>query len=489
MEDSSNIKQKTQRGLLWNMLERIGVYAIQFSVTIYIARILDPHDFGLIAMLALFTQLSTIFIDSGFSRALIQKKDRTETDFSTIFFFNLAISILIYLILFFSAPIIAGYYEEPQLIPISRILFINFIISAINIVPMAKLSIAVDFKTRAIITTIATLFSYAAGFVMAISGCGVWTLVFLNISNTAMTTLLLIIKLRWKPALTFSKESFKQMFNYGWKLLMASIISAVSTKIYFMVIGKKFTTDDVGYYDKGERMPTFVSGSLMTVLQNVSFPIMSEMQNDDQRLNSYYRKLIRLCVFCVFPCMIGFALLAEPLTRYLLTEKWLPAVPLVQWFCISYLFMPLCSLNTNYLNAKGDSDMTLLIECIKLPIGLAILFASLQWGVLGIVVGRAINSFIGFFVNAYFPGRMSGYTPWKQLKEMVPTMLATACMAAAVWPIVHFLPNSYDIVKILSAPIVGGGVYYGVSLLLRIDEVKDMNGIVSTYLKKAFHKN
>ena len=187
--------------------------------------------------------------------------------------------------------------------------------------------------------------------------------------------------------------------------------------------------------------------------------------------------------------MIGFALLAEPLTRYLLTEKWLPAVPLVQWFCISYLFMPLCSLNTNYLNAKGDSDMTLLIECIKLPIGLAILFASLQWGVLGIVVGRAINSFIGFFVNAYFPGRMSGYTPWKQLKEMVPTMLATACMAAAVWPIVHFLPNSYDIVKILSAPVVGGGVYYGVSLLLRIDEVKDMNGIVSTYLKKAFHKN
>lgn len=488
MEDSSNIKQKTQRGMLWNMLERVGVYAIQFSVTIYIARILDPHDFGLIAMLALFTQLSTIFIDSGFSRALIQKKDRTETDFSTIFFFNLAISIVIYIILFVSAPFIADYYSEPSLVPISRILFINFIINAFNIVPMTKLSIAVDFKTRAIITTIATLVSYVAGFVMAITGCGVWTLVFLNLSNTAVTALLLIIKLKWKPQLTFSKTSFLQMFNYGWKLLIASIISSISTKIYFMVIGRKFTAEDVGYYDKGERMPTFLSSTLMSVLQNVSFPIMSEMQNDDERLSHYYRKLIRLCIFCIFPCMIGFALLAEPLTRFLLTEKWLPAVPFVQWFCISYLVMPLGSLNINYLNAKGDSDLTLLIECIKFPIGLIILFVSLQWGVLGIVVGRAINSFICFFINAYFPGKMSGYTAWKQLKDMAPTVLATLCMAAAVWPIVHFMPDRYDIITILVAPIAGGIIYFGIAALLKIDEMKDFKEYIVKRLQKIRSK-
>lgn len=474
--------------MLWSLLERIGVYAIQFSVTIFIARILDPDDYGLIGMLALFTQLSTIFIDSGFSRALIQKKNRDEIDFSTIFFFNLFISLLIYIGLFFAAPWIADFYNQPKLISVSRVLFINFIISAFNIVPMTKLSIAVDFKTRAIITTTATLVSHAAGFLMAILGCGIWTLVFLQLSNTAVTTLLLIFKIKWIPRLVFSKTSFKQMFNYGWKLLMASIISTIGTKIYFSFIGKKFTAEDVGYYDKGERMPTFLSGSIMTIVQNVSFPIMSEMQDNPDKLNIFYRKLIRLCNFCIFPCMIGFALLAEPLTRVLLTEKWLPAVPFVQWFCISYLFLPLSSLNTNYLNAIGDSDKTLLIECIKFPIGIIILFISFFWGVLGIVIGRAINSFIAFFINGYFPGKISGYTPWKQLKEMLPIIVATLCMTATTLPIVHFLSAEYDWIKIASVPIVGFLTYYGVSALLKIEEVKDLNSIIRSYTEKIFKK-
>lgn len=474
--------------MAWNLIEKVISYVIQFSCTIFIARILAPSDYGLIGMLAIFLSLSNILVDSGFARALIQKKNRTETDFSTVFFFNLGISILIYFILFFSAPFIADFYSAPKLVMITRILSLTFVFNSLNIVQMTQLSIEMDFRTRALINTISTMVSFVLALGMAYWGCGVWALVAQNISKTAIACVMLTFIKRWKPLWTFSIASFKQLFNYSWKLLVASFISCITTNIFSLVIGKRFKETELGYYTKGQQAPTFISASLLEILHNVTFPVMSELQDEDARLLHVYRKLICFSMFCIMPCMIGFALLSEPLVRVFLTEKWLPAVPLMQWFCIGYIFNPISSLNINYLNAKGDSDLTLLLEILKLPVIIAILLIGYNWGVLALVIGRAAAFFIFFFINAYFPGKMTGYTAWKQLRDFIPTILSTLIMAAVVYPLVHFLPPSYDWLKLIGGSVLGAATYFGMAALFRLDEMKEIKNLIRG-LKKKIHSS
>lgn len=489
MDDSqATLKQKTTRGMAWNLTEKVLSYVIQFSCTIFIARILSPADYGLVGMLAIFISLSNVLVDSGFARALIQKKNRDQTDYSTVFFFNLAISILIYFILFFSAPLIAEFYAAPQLVAITRILSLSFVFNSLNIVQMTQLSIEMDFKTRALINTFSTMSSFILALGMAYFGCGVWTLVAQNISKMAIACIMLICIKRWRPLWTFSLTSFRQLFNYGWKLMMASFLSCISANIFSILIGKKFRETELGYYTKGQQAPTFISTSFLEILQNVTFPVMSELQDEDARLLHVYRKLICFAMFCIMPCMVGFALLAEPLVRVFLTEKWLPAVPLMQWFCMGYIFSPISSLNINYLNAKGESNLTLLLEILKLPVTLAILFIGYHGGILALVMGQAASFFIFFFINAYFPGRMTGYTAWKQLRDFVPVILATLVMVAVVYPLVHFLPSSYDWLKLLGGPVLGGATYLGMAVLLKLDEVKEIKNLALGLKKKYLGK-
>ncbi len=483
---TSNLKQKTTRGLIWSFIEKFSMYGIQFILGLFIARILEPSHYGLVGMLAIFMAFSAIFIDSGFARALIQKQDRTEADFSTVFYFNLIISLVLYGILFFSAPLIANFYGEPQLVLITRVLSLNFVIQAFNIVQLTKLAIEMDFKTRAIINTFSVLISGVLALVMAYNGCGVWSLIAQTLTKTGITILLLLFIKRWMPKLIFSVSSFRSLFRFGSKLLLASTLSSLMYNLYSFLIGKYFSAKQLGYYTKSLYFTNIIASTASEVLHNVTFPVMSSVQDEQERLTNIYRKLIKFTMFIVAPALLGFALISEPFIRLCLTEKWLPAVPIIRWLCLARLFIPINSLNINLLNAKGYSGLTLKIELIKAPIVITSLIITIPLGLKAIVIGQTIVGVITFIIYAYFPGKIVHYGPMKQLKDMLPTFIATVIMVLAVLPIIRLVPS--DFLKIILGIIVGFAVYTLVSILQKRAEVKEIYTLLVNLKNKYFSK-
>lgn len=471
-----SLKQKTARGMAWNFAEKIIIYGMQFVVSLFIARILNPSDYGLIGMLAIFLAISNLFIDSGFSRSLIQKKDRTEVDYSTVFYFNLLISSAFYLLLFFGAPLIADFYNEPQLVLITRVLSLTFVIQSFTIVQFTKMAVQMDFKTRAIIQTIAVLISSVTGLLLAIYGFGVWALVGQNLAKTTATLLLLVIIKRWKPLLVFSKESFRTLFAYGSKLLLADICYVIVGNLYNILIGKFFAKSELGYYAKGNVLTNVMYQSTTDVLQNVTFPVMSDLQNDDERLRHVYRQLVKFSFFVIFPVMVGFALLSAPFVHLCLGAKWLPAVPIIQAICMSRLFAPVSALSSNFLKAKGFSGLILRLTLIKMPIYLGLLFLFLPYGVVAVAVGQAIAAFLAFLIDAYYPGKMVGYGALRQLRDMLPTALATFVMALVVFAVVYFVP--FNALKIVCGIAAGAGVYFVICKLLKMKELDEVVRII-----------
>ncbi len=472
--------------MLWSFIEKFSIYGIQFVIGLFVARILMPSDYGLVGMLAIFMSISGVFIDSGFSRALIQKQGRTEIDFSTVFYFNLFISGLLYGILYFSAPYIAQFYHEPQLILITRVLALNFVIQAFTMVQLTKLSIDMDFKSKAIVNTFSVLISGIVALVMAYQGYGVWALISQTLSKTALSLFLILFIKRWFPKLVFSLDSFKSLFRYGSKLLAAGVLGTIINNLYTILIGRFFTAKEVGYYSKSIYFTNILSATATDVLQTVTFPVMSSVQHEEERLSNIYRKLIRLTMFAVIPCMIGFALICEPFIRLCLTEKWVPAVPIIQWLCIARLFTPVSVLNINLLNAKGYSGMVLKLELIKAPLIVGTLALTIQYGLEAVVIGQAIVSFLCFFINAYVPGKMANYGAFQQIKDMGPTLLATAGMTASILPIILFVPS--DLWQLLLSIPIGGAVYYLLSLAQKTDEIKEVNILLQNLINKYFRK-
>lgn len=482
----NNLKQKTTRGMLWSFIEKISVYGIQFVLGIFVARILMPSDYGLVGMLAIFMSISNVFIDSGFSRALIQKKNRTESDFSTVFIFNLLISIFLYILLYFSAPYIAAFYKEPKLILITRVLSFNFVIQAFTLVQLTKLTIEMDFKSKAIISTFSVLISGVIALLLAYYGWGVWALIAQTLSKTAITLILILILKNWMPKITFSKSSFNALFSYGSKLLIASLLNSIINNLYAILIGKKYSARDVGYFSKGTYFTNILANTASEVLQTVTFPVMSFVQDEKERLTNIYRKLIRFTIFIIIPSMIGFALVAEPFIRFFLTDKWLPAVPIIQWLCIGGIFAPIGVLNINFLNAKGYSGLVLIIQLVKTPIIVGALIITLPMGIEKIVIGQAIASFLCFFVNAYLPGKYSNYGPFKQLKDMLPTLLATGIMVLLILPIITFV--EHDLLKIILTIPTGIGSFFLVAYLQKMDEFNELLTLFTNLKKKYFSR-
>ena len=361
----SSLKDKTVKGVIWSSIDRFSAQGIQFVFSILIARLLLPEDYGVIAMLNIFLAVSQTFIDSGFGTALIRKIDRTETDFSTVFYFNIAVASVFYVILFFCAPAIANFYETPLLESVTKVVALNLIINSLSGIHNAKLSIVIDFKSRAKISIITTLLTGAVGLWMAYAGYGVWTLVVQNLLSSVIRTVMLWIIVRWRPQLVFSWKSFKELFSFGSKLLASALLDTLYNNIYTLVIGKVFSPSTLGVYSKAKNLAQFPSSNITSVLQSVTFPVLSTIQNDEERLSDAYKRFLKLSAFVVFPLMVGLAAVADPFIRIALTDKWANAICLLQILCFSLIWYPIHAINLNILQVKGRSDYFLKLEIIK----------------------------------------------------------------------------------------------------------------------------
>lgn len=406
------------------------------------ARLLLPSDYGMIGMLAIFLQLSQTFVDCGFTNALIQRKERTETDFSTVFYCNVLIAVVLYAILFFSAPLIAGFYNLPQLTEVTRVISLNFIFASFSAVHKTKLTINVDFKTQSKASLAAALISGGIGIAAAYTGMGVWALVCQSVLNSLLLTALLCYFVRWRPLLKFSRQSFNSLFSFGSKLMMANFINIIYKNLYTLIIGKRFSAVMLGYYTRAEQFASFPPYNINAVISRVTYPILSSIQDDNRRLADAYRKYIQLSSFLIFPLMVGLTALAEPVIRLLLTEKWMGIVPLLQILCIAWMYDHISAINLNLLFVKGHSDWALKLEFIKKTIATTILFASIPFGLEGMCWGRVLYSLIATYLNSHYTKSLIGLSFRQQMKDILPSMTLSFVMGGVVWGISGLIPSS-----------------------------------------------
>ncbi len=473
---ADSLKAKTFHGVVWSALERFSLQGVQFVINIIMARLLLPSDYGIIAMLAIFLQISQTFVDSGFTNALIQRKERTEVDFATVFYFNIVIGIVFYGVLYFSAPVIADFYHMPVCVPVTRVIALNVIISALSAVHKTKLTIAIDFKTQAKASLTAASISGGIGIWLAYVGFGVWALVVQTLMNALLLTLLLYYFLRWKPLWVFSTASFKRLFSFGSKLLVSRLIHTVYHNMYALVIGRKFSAQDLGYYTRAEQFAIFPSSNLNAIIARVAFPVLSDIQDETERLAEAYRKYIRLSSFIIFPLMFGLAALAKPVIVLLLTEKWLGIVVLLQILCFDWMFDHLSVINLNLLYVKGRSDLALRLEIVKKIIATSILFLSIPFGLIGMCCGRVLYSLVATYLNTYYTKSLIGLSLRKQLNDIIPYWLLALSMGSAVIG----LSSLCDFLWLqLLVGIVAGIVFYlGGAYLLRWSVFREVLALV-----------
>ena len=359
---SSTLKSKAIKGVIWSAVDKFATQAGQFIIGIVLARLLMPADYGLIGMLSIFIAISQSIIESGMSSGLIQKKNRSDIDFSTVFVFNFCVSVGLYLILYITAPLIANFYNMPQLVLLTRVLTLNLIVNSLSTIQRSKLIIKIDFKTIAKVRVVSVLLGGAVGVFFAYKGYGVWALVIKTIAGSIITMGMLWFLSKWKPSILFSWQSFKELFGYGSRLLAASIYTQVLQNIYKITIGKAYSAADLGFYSKAKSFSELTSGTVNGILHQVTFPILASLQDDRSKMISVYSRLIRMTAFVIVPAMTLLALSAEPFVKLFLTDKWLPAVALLQWMSFARMFTPISSINMNILNATGRSDLFLKVD-------------------------------------------------------------------------------------------------------------------------------
>lgn len=472
----TSLKEKTVKGVFWSSIDRFSSQGIQFIFSILIARMLLPSDYGVIAMLGIFLAVSQSFIDSGFGTALVQKIDRTETDFSTVFYFNILVACFFYGLLWIISPYIASFYDIPLLESVTKAVALTLIFNALGGIQNAKLTIAIDFKTRAKISLMCTISTGIIGLIMAYKGYGVWALVTQNIANSILNATLLWLFVRWIPQRTFSMQSFRQLFGFGSKLLASGLLDTIYNNIYPLVIGKFFSASTLGVYSRASSLAQYPSSNLTSVLQSVTFPVLSSIQNDEERLGNAYRRLLRMSVFIIFPLMIGLSAVADPFIRLVLTDKWEGAIYLLQIVCFSMIWYPVHAINLNLLQVKGRSDYFLKLEIIKKIIGVSMLCITVPIGIVAMCYGSICTSIICLGVNTHYTWKLIGYGFKRQMREMLPTLLHALVMGAIAWTAVQLLPT---IESQLIGGILSGATYYIIGAwLLKFKELQEVVSLI-----------
>ena len=463
---AQSVRSQLLHGVAWNFVEKVLMKGASFVIGIILARLLTPSDFGLIGMLAVFVSLSNVFIEGGLAKALIQRKDCQDIDFSTAFVSNVGMSLVIYLVLFLSAPFIADFYNEPILTDITRILSLNFILGSFNIVQRAKLMANVDFKSLAQINVISIVVSGAVGILMAYYGCGVWSLVGQTLCSTIVLLFLFPFYSRWRPSLKFSKVSFLHLFGFGSKLMATGVYSVVLNNISTICIGRYYRSHQLGFYTRGSQFSDIISSTIFDVLGNVTFPILSHLQDERDKMVLVYRKSLFLTAMVVFPLMILCAMLSRQMVIILLTEKWLPCVVIMQWLFLARMFSPLSAINMNVLNAVGRSDLFMKLDFSKAPLILAILAITIPISVEAIAIGSFCINFLCFFINAYLPGRMFGYGSINMICDWRYIFLSIGIMVISVLAFLYFVANIW--LQLFGGGIIGIVVYAACCYMFKV---------------------
>ena len=473
----SNLKSKTVKGTIWSSIERFSVQAIQFVVMIFMARILTPADYGIVGMVTIFIAVSQSLIDSGFSQALIRKQNRTEIDNSTVFYFNIGVGAILYFTLFFCAHPIARFYDQPILIPVVRLVSLSLPLNSLAVVQRALLTTNLDFKTQAKASFSGAIATGAVGLSMAYTGWGVWAIVWCQIAGTAVNVALLWIFAKWRPSWAYSVKSFKELFNFGSKLLVSGLIDTLYRNIYLIVIGKIFKAADLGFYTRAKNFSDFASSNLTGILQRVSYPVLCTIQDEDLRLSEVYRKILRVSAFVIFPLMTGMAGVAKPMIVSILTEKWLYTSVLLVPICLAGMWYPIHAINLNLLQVKGRSDLFLRLEIIKKAIGIAILIGTIPLGLYWMCWGVVGGSIISLIINTYYTGKLINLGFFKQMKDLLPTLLLSLASGVGAWALVSFV--SMPPGGALAAGVgVGILIYVGGAKLLHFKEFTEICSIV-----------
>ena len=478
------LKQKAITGLTWSFVDSFANQGIQFVIGIILARLLSPSEFGLVGMIVVFTAISQSFIDSGFSQALIRKSDCSQEDYSTVFYFNVVIGAVCYLVLFFLAAPISFFYEEPQLVPLIRVLCITLIISGIGLIQRTILTKKIDFKLQTKISLVSALLSGGIGIAMAMYGWGVWSLVWKTLSLNIFSVVLLWIWTKWRPSLVFNVDSFREMFNFGSKLLASGLLDTVHRNIYYLIIGKYFTSTELGYYTRADEFSNIPSANLNNIIGRVSYPILSIIQDDNQRLKIGYKKLIKGTMLVTFVLMVGMAAVAEPMVVTLIGEKWLPCVAYIQLLCFAGMLYPLHALNLNMLNIKGRSDLFLRLEVIKKFLSVPTIVIGILFGIKVMIMGMIINSFLAYFLNSFWSGRLIGYPMKEQVMDIMPSFMISIVMGIIVFLAGHFL-SLPKLATLCIQIILGATITVCIARIIRLDAWEEMIAIVSGMFSKT----
>lgn len=481
-----SLTDKTVKGVGWNSVDRIANYGIGFIVGIVLARLLSPEEYGLIGIIGIFTAIFNIILDSGLSTALIRKDGVTDTDYCTVFWTNLLLSIVLTATLFFGAPLISDFFKRPELVPYIHVMSFILVINALSITQQARLTKRIDFKTQTKISLIAHTFSGVIGIGMAYTGLGVWALVTQLMSARFLSTILLWIYNKWWPHLIFSWNSFKTLFSFSWKLLVAQIIGSVFHQLYHGVIGKIYSPNTLGQYTRANQYGNLVSSSIGDVVLKVSLPVMSSIQKDNERLLRAFRTIIKTTILVSSILLVGMAACAKTLIYVLIGEQWLPCVPMMQILTFSLMIYPLQQINVNMLIVQGRSDIQLYLQIIKCVLAIGPIVVGIYVNVYWMLVVSVFISWIALLLNSYYSGKKFNYTWWMQLKDIAPSLMIAFVMAIPVY-LLTYLPIS-DFIILPIQIVVGAVITVVLCELFKRDEYLQLKKIVIDYSGRILHR-
>lgn len=461
------MKETVIASMIWKLMEGCGVQGIQFIIQIVLARLLLPKDYGLISLVTIFIAIANVFVQSGFNTALIQKKDADEVDFSSVFYLSLGVATIMYTLIFFGAPLVSDFYNESSLTIVLRVLAITLFFGAFNSIQNAVVAKSMQFKKLFLSSLGASLISGIVGIMLAYLGLGVWALVFQQVVSQVSITIILWFTVKWRPKLVFSIDRVKELFNYGSKLLASSLIDTLYMNLRNLVIGKIYTPDILGMYNRGQQFPQLIVTNINGSIQSVMLPTLSSEQDNKERVKSIVRRSIVTSSFIIFPAMVGLAVISEPIVKILLTDKWLPCVPFLQIFCFTYALMPIHTANLQAINAIGRSDIFLKLEIYKKVMGITILIITIPHGVYAIALGGIISSIISSFINAYPNLKLINYSYKEQLEDIIPSAIISLIMGIVIYPI-KFI-NMVPIVILMLQIVIGVIVYVIMAKIFKLE--------------------
>lgn len=473
-----SIKNQAAKGVMWNAIERFSSQGIQFVLTIVIARLLSPGDYGLVAMLGIFMAIAQTMVDSGFSNALIQKKNRTEADYSTMFYFNILAAIFIYFLLFVSAPLIADFYSQPALVNVARVFGLGLITNSFGTIQMTRLMIALDFKKLAVAALLSVIVGGSIGIWMAYHEYGVWTLVVQNLASNLTWTVILWHSTQWRPVWTFSLSSFKSLFSFGSRLLFSNLLHTVYTNMYSLVVGKFFSASTLGFFNRAYTLGQFPVQNFGNVVQKVLYPIQCRYQDDNSEFNKIFITYLQVSAFLLFPLMVGLAVLSNPIITLLLTEKWLTAAPFLQVLSLAFMWLPIMQANVSVLDAKGRSDYHMQSEIIKKILAVLILCVAIPFGIKAVCWSLLVYSVVDTVVVVGYSRRLTGIGYRAQVRIWAPSLLLALCMGGIVYVIISLVSSA--VAKLLLGMICGVTFYIFATRLLNFQEYK----LIRSFLKK-----